>query len=167
MRNPAERETHGQLEHSGEDGEGGLRASHKMFWDDGHEGRLRDDASQRAEEAERRLEKNRTDEKREKGNDDVAERHAGHRGDIKRQTKALRELAGDESADDGADGPAGLDEAEAARAGVENVVSQRHEDDVGTNNAGHKKSMGDAEGEDDGLLAEITETFLHVGINGQ
>src|SRR6202007_2608307 len=99
---------------------GGLRASHEVFGNDGHERRLRDHTGERAEEAERGLEKNGADEKGDKGNDHVAESHAGHRGDIKRQAEALRELAGDEPTDDGADGPAGFDEAKAARAGGEN-----------------------------------------------
>ena len=142
LSDPPQGKAHGQLHDGSEDGKGGLRASHEMFGDDGHEGRLGDDARQRAEKTEGGLENHGADKERDEGDSHMADGHAGDRGDIERQTKALRELAGDESADDGTDGPAGFDEAEAARTGVEDVVGQRNENDVGADNAGHEQRVG-------------------------
>ena len=79
----------------------------------------------------------------------------------------LRELAGEKSTKDRANGPAGFDEAEAMSAGVKNLVDKRDEDDVGADDAGHEQRVSDAEREDDGLLAKIAKTFFHIGVDGE
>ena len=76
-------------------------------------------------------------------------------------------MAGDESARDGADGPARFDETKTARAGVQDVVGERDHDNVAADDAGHEQGVSSADGENDRLLAKITESFLHVGIDGE
>src|SRR6266481_5763038 len=56
---PAERKTHGKLQNGGDDGEGGLRASHEVARHDGHQRRLGDDAAERAEKSEATLQNRR------------------------------------------------------------------------------------------------------------
>jgi len=167
LSDPAEGKAHRKLEDSGENRESRLRAPHEVLGDNSHEGRLRDHSGERAKEAKRGLQGDGANEECDEGNRDVAEGHTGHGGDIEWQSKTLGKLAGNESADDRADSPAGFDETETLGAGVEDIVGEGHEDDIGTDDAGHEDGMRDAEGQDDGLLTEIAEPLLHIGINGE
>ena len=103
---PAEGEAHEKLDDSGEDGHGGLRAAHEMAGDDGHQRGLRDYTAESAAEAEQNLHHGGADEKGDKRCGHVSDSEHGAGSDVAGHAKFFAELAGDESAGDGADGPA-------------------------------------------------------------
>src|SRR5713226_9631760 len=161
--NDAEGETHDELNDGSEDGHGGLRAAHEVTRDDSHETGLSGDAANGAAEAEEQLHHDGAAEKGDERSGHVADGEHGARGNVERHAKRAAKLAGG----DGAGGPAGFEKAEAARAGMKNVVGESDEDDVGADDACHHDGMRDAESADERLLFEIGEAFLEVGVNGE
>src|SRR5216683_1548864 len=120
-----------------------------------------------AGEAEEQLHHDGAAEKGDERSGHVADGEHGARGNVERHAKRAAKLAGDEAAGDGAGGPAGFEEAQAARAGVKDVVGESDEDDVGAYHACHHDGMRDAESANERLLFEIGEAFLEIGVNGE
>ena len=92
--------------------------------DDPHQRRLSDDAAQRPEKTKAALQQCGANQKTDEGHGQVSQRQPGHHRNVKRHSDFLRQLAGNQSAADRADGPHRLDESEAARARMQDVVGQ-------------------------------------------
>ena len=88
-------------------------------------------------------------------------------GNVEEQARGPAELAGEESADDRSGGPTSFEITEAFRSGVENIVCERDENDVGADDAGHHDRVREAERQDGRLLFQIGESFFQIGIYGE
>jgi len=125
LRDPAKREAHKDLKDSGEDGHGGLGATHEVARNDGHQRCLRDDTREGAEESEEYLEENGGDDKCKERHRDVANGEAGEGKAIESEAEALRQLACEQAAENRAESPTGFEETEGARARMEDVACER------------------------------------------
>ena len=79
---PAEGRGHRELHHRGKDGESRLRATHDLFGNDGHQGRLRDNAGKCAKETKGGLQRDGANQNRYVGHGNVADSHASHRRNV-------------------------------------------------------------------------------------
>src|ERR1700685_4408146 len=137
---PAEGDAHQELQNGGDDRDRGLRPAHEMARDDRHQCGLRDDAGDGAAESEDGLNGDGTDDESDERDDDVASAEHCDASDVEGHAQLVAELAGEQAAGDGADGPAALQVSEAASAGVKNVVGERDENDVGADDARHHRA---------------------------
>src|SRR5690349_5274451 len=167
LRDPTERETHKQLNRGAENGDRGLRAAHEVFGDDGHQAGLGDDTTDGAASPKGHLQGDGTGQEGYERNEQVAGGESGKTGGVQREAQGPGELAGEKAAEDGAGGPSGFEKTEAARAGMQDVIGESNENDIGADDAGHHDGMGDAEGADGGLLPEVSEAFFQIRVDGE
>src|SRR5579859_320808 len=97
----------------------------------------------------------------------MADGEHGAGRDIERHAQGVAQLAGDEASRNGADGPARFEKAEAARAGMQNVIDQGDEDDVAADDASHHDRVSDSKRAHEGLLLKIGKAFLEIGVDGK
>jgi len=125
LRDPAEREAHKDLKDSGEDGHGGLGATHEVARNDGHQRCLRHDTGKSAEESEEYLEENGGGDESKERHRDVADGKAGEGKAIESEAEALGQLACEQAAENRAESPTGFEETEGAWACMEDVACER------------------------------------------